>query len=80
VKLPPADGDRRGDLVHGIRTLRGVIERDGEWVILRTDGGRWALLGDRARTLASGHDVQVRGRTVTPPQGCPADRAVTLIR
>ena len=76
---PTADSDRRGDLVHGVRTLRGVIERDGEWVLLRTGGGRWALLGNRARALADGHDVQIRGTPTTPPPDCPTDQAVTVI-
>jgi hypothetical protein len=73
-----AADDRRGDLVRGVRSLRGVIERDGAWVILRTDGARWALLGDRARTLAAGEEAHVRGRPTTPPADCPADRALTL--
>ena len=80
VTPPSAGDDRRGDLVRGVRSLRGVIEREGEWVILRTGGGRWALLGDRARTLTAGQEVQVRGRPTTPPVGCPTDRALNVTR
>jgi hypothetical protein len=80
VTPSPFDGDRPGDLVRGVRILRGVVERDGDWVLLRVDGQRWALLGDRARTLASGATVEVRGTITTSPPGCPVDQALTVIR
>jgi hypothetical protein len=66
-----------------MRTLRGVVERDGGWVLLRDGGGSsWALLGDQARRLATGADVEVRGTPTPPPNGCPAKAAlnVTQIR
>jgi hypothetical protein len=75
----PPDGDRRGDPVRGVRTVRGVVERSGEWTLLRdTTGGRWALLGERARLLRTGAQVEVRGTVTTPPAGCPVDRALTV--
>ncbi|MEV0716490.1 hypothetical protein [Asanoa sp. NPDC050611] len=74
------DGDRAGDLVRGARTLRGVVERDGPWVVLRVGGQRWALLGDRAGSLPVDVPVEVRGTLATPPPGCPAERALTVTR
>jgi hypothetical protein len=80
VSPPPSDPDRPGDLVRGVRTLRGVVERQGTWVLLRLDGHRWALLGDRARTLGTGTTVEVQGTVTAPPVGCPADQALTVTR
>ncbi|MFI7544782.1 hypothetical protein [Actinoplanes sp. NPDC049599] len=80
VTSPPFDGDRTGDLVRGVRTLRGVVERDGDWVLLRVDAERWALLGARARALAGGSTVEVRGTVAAPPPGCPVDRALQVVR
>jgi hypothetical protein len=75
---PSADGDRRGDLIRGMRTLHGVIERDGDWVLLRVGSDRWALLGERARALHNGADVFVTGTPAPPPPNCPADKAITV--
>jgi hypothetical protein len=81
VTPPSPDGDRRGDLVRGVRTVRGVVERDGDWVLLRDAGGvRWALFGDGVRTLRHGADVEVRGTLTPPPEGCPAGKALTVTR
>jgi hypothetical protein len=80
VTRPPADGDRRGDLVRGLRAVRGTVERDGAWLILRTRRDSWALLGNRAHPLADGQEVVVRGTVTALPPGCPADRALTVIR
>ena len=75
---PSRSGDRTGDLVRGRRTLSGTVERSGDWVLLRTDDGRWALLGRRAADLAAGAQATVIGIPLSPPAGCPADRALTV--
>jgi hypothetical protein len=80
VTSSPTDGDRRGDLVRGVRTLTGIVERDGDWVLLRTDGQRWALFGNRARTFAAGESVTISGTVTPPPPGCPTDKALNVVR
>jgi hypothetical protein len=75
---PAGSGDRTGDLVRGRRTLSGTVERSGDWVLLRTDDGRWALLGRRGADLAAGASATVTGVPLSPPAGCPADRALTV--
>jgi hypothetical protein len=70
--------DRTGDLVRGRRTLHGTVERSGDWVLLRTDDGVWALLGRRGAALTTGATATVTGIPATPPAGCPVDRAVTV--
>lgn len=70
--------DRTGDLVRGRRTLRGTVERAGAWVLLRTDDGRWALLGRRAAVLTTGESATVMGIDATPPADCPVRQALTV--
>ena len=77
---PSSDGDRRGDLVRGMRTLHGMIEKDGMWVLIRAGTDLWALLGERANGLQDGADATVSGTPATPPPGCPADKALTVTR
>ena len=66
------------DLVRGRRTLRGTVERAGAWVLLRTDDGRWALLGRRAAVLTTGESATVMGIDATPPADCPVRQALTV--
>ena len=80
IVTPPTDGDRRGDLVRGVRTLRGVVEREGDWVLLRTDRDRWALLASDTRDFRNGVQIEVRGTPSAPPAGCPANMALNVIQ
>ena len=76
----PTDGDRRGDLVRGARTLTGTVYRDADWVLLDVAGVRWALLGEPARTLKAGQTATATGTLTQPPAGCPVNMALTVTR
>jgi hypothetical protein len=76
----PIDGDRRGDLVRGARTLTGTVHRDGDWVLLDVAGKRWALLGGATRSLKAGQTATTIGTLTQPPAGCPVDMALTVTR
>jgi hypothetical protein len=75
---PTADGERRGDLVHGYRTLTGTVARSGRWVLLDAGTRTWALLGVQADRFDAGARVTVAGAVAAVPKGCPADRALTV--
>ena len=74
----PGPADRRGDLVRGYRTLVGTIEAAQPCLVLRVGADRWALVGDRARGLASGARFEVRGTVTSPPRGCHTTRALAV--
>jgi hypothetical protein len=76
----PTDGDRRGDLVRGARTLTGTVHRDAGWVLLDVAGKRWALLGKAPQSLVTGHTATATGTVTRAPAGCPAELALNVTR
>lgn len=80
MSLSHGSGERRGDLVRGVRTLTGTVERTDRCVILRVDRSAWALLGAPATKLAAGRTVEVTGTVATPPPGCVAHQALMVTR
>ncbi|HYN92794.1 MAG TPA: hypothetical protein VES42_02970, partial [Pilimelia sp.] len=77
---PPAGDDRRGDLVHGVRTLTGTVERTGGCVLLRVGAARWELTGAAARTLVAGRRVRVGGAPLPTPPQCGATGVFVVSR
>jgi hypothetical protein len=77
---PTAGGERRGDRVHGHRTLTGTVARTGRWVLLDTGTKTWALLGAPSARLGSGTRATVTGTLSAVPPGCPAQAALSVSR
>jgi hypothetical protein len=69
--------ERKGDLVHGVMTLEGVLEHTPHCLVLRVGTDRWELRGASA-DLRAGTAVRVRGRPAAVREGCGADRAVVV--
>jgi hypothetical protein len=73
-----AGAERKGDLVHGVMTLEGILERTPHCLMLRVGAVRWELL-ETSTELRDGAAARVRGHHATAVrEGCTADRAVVV--
>lgn len=75
-----AEGERRGDLVRGRRTVTGTVSRTGRWVLLDAGTFTWVLLGAGIDRATAGSRVTATGAVTAVPAGCPADRALVVNR
>jgi hypothetical protein len=60
-------------------TITGTVHTSGSCVELDDGTRRWALLGSAATKLHAGDRLVVRGRRASPPAGCDAPMALTVL-
>lgn len=74
-----ADPENPTDLMGAPFTITGTVHTSGSCVQLDDGTRRWALLGSAATKLHAGDRLTVRGRRASPPAGCDAPMALTLL-
>jgi hypothetical protein len=74
-----ADPENPTDLMGAPFTITGTVRTSGSCVQLDDGTRRWALLGPAATKLHAGDRLTVRGRRASPPPGCDAPMALTVL-
>jgi hypothetical protein len=74
-----ADPENPTDLMGAPFTITGTVHTSGSCVQLDDGTRRWALLGSAATKLHAGDRLTVRGRRASPPAGCDAPMALTVL-
>lgn len=74
-----ADPENPTDLMGAPFTITGTVHTSASCVELDDGNRRWALLGSAATKLHAGDRLVVRGRRASPPAGCDAPMALTVL-